>query len=332
MKRHLEQYGHIVNLQRMHNPRTGTALGNIAVEFQTHSEARRCVEKEHLRKGGLPTSGMRPTPAELAEGWSVHFDADRNLYNALEAYVKNPPKEEKEKPAEPKPPTVDTPNAAGTPSVHIPSAPTTSSIPIPPTAHHPLPPRPDSIPRTPGTPNPLVPSYVKQERLNWKEQHFGTAARVNQPPPERNETRGRDRVEPPNRARTPEGLRQRRMQAALAMEQSSNRAGRDSSTVQGDAGFRESGDEGKEGVGKEGEKEKEFDEEMREKMRREHAEVVRQLKDNGNEYLELYLPAEARKTPVKESVVREIFEKKCITPAKVSTAYLFGWFLLTSGI
>ena len=151
------------------------------------------------------------------------------------------------------------------------------------------------------------------ERQNWKQQMFSTAR--GERPPERNDI-------PPKpaeagRARTPDAIRRLRRAAA---GNSHNHPAGDFPVSRGDEGAREEGGEGKVAEKKEGEKQKEpeLDEETKARMRKEHGEVVRQLKENGNEYLELYLPPEARKPPPKESVVRDIFEKKCITPAKVS--------------
>jgi hypothetical protein len=76
-------------------------------------------------------------------------------------------------------------------------------------------------------------------------------------------------------------------------------------------------------------KEPVVDEETKERRRKEREEVVRQLGENGFEYLEIYLPADAREeSVVKESAVRDIFEKKCITPQKVSgISFSVLWFL-----
>ncbi|KAF8884232.1 hypothetical protein CPB84DRAFT_1789433 [Gymnopilus junonius] len=54
----------------------GSALGIVFVKFQTHEEAKRCVEREHGRKGGIGALGVSMMKPGEVEEWKVVFDGE----------------------------------------------------------------------------------------------------------------------------------------------------------------------------------------------------------------------------------------------------------------
>lgn len=54
IRRHYGQYGALVGFEPQIDKENGSALGIVHIKFQTHEEAKKCVERENGRKGGLP--------------------------------------------------------------------------------------------------------------------------------------------------------------------------------------------------------------------------------------------------------------------------------------
>ncbi|KAJ2936540.1 hypothetical protein H1R20_g555, partial [Candolleomyces eurysporus] len=286
LRRHVSQYGQLQNFIRRQDPVTGQALGVVLVEFTTHLEARRCVEKENGRRGGLLNTNKD-------EEWTVVFDADKTKADLVVNKLLEMQKREREQKQNPLPP-------------HLPAAPVPSS------SHHPqhpsLPARPADPPRTPSTPNPIAPSH--HSHSNWIDRRPPlNHSKESGPHPAGSKPADYD-------APMPSLLQQARRAKQALSNNHQDPANRQEGPGQGGE-TSGAGPSSASGGEEEKPKEPELDEETKEKMRKEREEVLRQLAENGHEYLEIYLPSEAREQAVKESAVRDIFEKKCITPQKV---------------
>lgn len=54
IKRHYSHYGPLMSVEPQIDKENGSALGIVLIKYSSHEEAKRCVEKENGRKGGLP--------------------------------------------------------------------------------------------------------------------------------------------------------------------------------------------------------------------------------------------------------------------------------------
>ncbi|KAG2007314.1 Setd1a protein [Coprinopsis cinerea AmutBmut pab1-1] len=155
LKRHLGQYGQIVSFDPQIDREKGSALGVVHVRFMTHEEARRCLEKENGRKGGLKNM-------QREEEWNVVFDGEGKVLQSYKILLDQARKDER-KPTGP--PAVGPgpgqrprlPN--GIPSTSsLPARPTGGSTPQTPihpySSHGPPPPKPPHLPAS-VPPNPM---------------------------------------------------------------------------------------------------------------------------------------------------------------------------------
>src|SRR5688572_2194725 len=76
LKRHIAQYGTVVSFEAKIDSENAMPLGLVYVKFATGEEARKCVEKENGKKGGL--MGVKNE-----EEWTVMVDRGGKVLRAL---------------------------------------------------------------------------------------------------------------------------------------------------------------------------------------------------------------------------------------------------------
>ncbi|PPR00020.1 hypothetical protein CVT24_009027, partial [Panaeolus cyanescens] len=79
LRRNFLQHGNIMSFEPQIDKENGSALGIIALRYSNHDEAKRCVEKEDGRKGGI-IGAIKP--GEVEE-WRVVFDGDGSKLKAV---------------------------------------------------------------------------------------------------------------------------------------------------------------------------------------------------------------------------------------------------------
>jgi len=92
LRRNFQQYGNLVSFEPQIDKENGSALGILFLKFGTHEEAKRCVEKEHGRKGGLISLGK---PGELEE-WKAVLDGEGSKLKAVLKELEERKKRERE--------------------------------------------------------------------------------------------------------------------------------------------------------------------------------------------------------------------------------------------
>ncbi|KAF4612764.1 hypothetical protein D9613_011728 [Agrocybe pediades] len=83
LRRHFSQYGYINSFEAQIDKENGSALGIVHIKFQTHEEAKRCVDRENGRKGGIMGVSLAPKKAGDVEEWKVVFDGDSAKLKAV---------------------------------------------------------------------------------------------------------------------------------------------------------------------------------------------------------------------------------------------------------
>ena len=83
LRRHFSQYGPIISFDPQIDKENGSALGILLVKYETHEEAKRCVEKEHGRKGGIGLIAASMLKPGETEEWTVVFDWEGLKMKAL---------------------------------------------------------------------------------------------------------------------------------------------------------------------------------------------------------------------------------------------------------
>jgi len=323
LRRHVSQYGKVNHFDMKHD-QIGQALGILSVEFSNHHEAKLCVERENGRKGGI-SNAVVSRNGEVEEWHVVFDDAERSVAAAVEKEVARVKAEkarlEKEKLERER---VER-ERRQQPHPSLPAKPAV----VPQTPQTPGTPNPTSYGARIGERRPTMPtrnegSYVRdgkereRDRGDRERERDYRDARDSRDPAYRDRERERERKDEPTPTPTTEtglaSLHKAREERRLREEQekeAARRAEQARREAQSADSVQEVRKESEEGEGKKEEVVSEADKKERE-------EVLRCLRENGHDYLEVYLPIEARRPPLKESLVREIFEKKCITPAKVS--------------
>ncbi len=79
LRRTFTTHGALLSFEPQIDSSNGSALGILALKYTTHADAKRCVEREHGRRGGLlRTAGVHlsGSGAGAEEEWRVVFDGD----------------------------------------------------------------------------------------------------------------------------------------------------------------------------------------------------------------------------------------------------------------
>ncbi|KAF8958959.1 hypothetical protein BDZ97DRAFT_1761764 [Flammula alnicola] len=82
LRRNFGQYGPLITFEPQIDKENGSALGVLFIKFQTHEEAKRCVERENGRKGGIAGLTMSVKQGEIEE-WKVVFDGEGSRLKAV---------------------------------------------------------------------------------------------------------------------------------------------------------------------------------------------------------------------------------------------------------
>ncbi|KAJ3504612.1 hypothetical protein NLJ89_g7849 [Agrocybe chaxingu] len=81
LRRHFSQFGTVLSFEPQIDKENGSALGIFSIKFQLHEEAKRCLEKENGKRGGLGV-GM-PLKLGEVEEWRVVYDGDGSRLKAI---------------------------------------------------------------------------------------------------------------------------------------------------------------------------------------------------------------------------------------------------------
>ncbi|PPQ92507.1 hypothetical protein CVT25_010340 [Psilocybe cyanescens] len=81
LRRTFAAYGNVISFEPQIDKENGSALGILYIKYQNHEEARRCVEREHGRKGGV-VAGLPMKPGEVEE-WKVVLDGEGTKLRAV---------------------------------------------------------------------------------------------------------------------------------------------------------------------------------------------------------------------------------------------------------
>ena len=92
LRRNFQQYGNLVSFEPQIDKENGSALGILFLKFSLHEEAKRCVEKEHGRKGGLTSLGKL---GEVEE-WKAVLDGEGFKLKAVLKGLEDRKRREKE--------------------------------------------------------------------------------------------------------------------------------------------------------------------------------------------------------------------------------------------
>ena len=92
LRRNFQQYGNLVSFEPQIDKENGSALGILFLKFSLHEEAKRCVEKEHGRKGGL-TSLVK---SGEVEEWKAVLDGEGLKLKAVLKGLEDRKRREKE--------------------------------------------------------------------------------------------------------------------------------------------------------------------------------------------------------------------------------------------
>ena len=92
LRRNFQQYGNLVSFEPQIDKENGSALGILFLKFSLHEEAKRCVEKEHGRKGGL-TSLVK---SGEVEEWKAVLDGEGSKLKAVLKGLEDRKRREKE--------------------------------------------------------------------------------------------------------------------------------------------------------------------------------------------------------------------------------------------
>ncbi|KAI0052382.1 hypothetical protein FA95DRAFT_1391046 [Auriscalpium vulgare] len=83
IRRHFSAHGNIVSFEPQIDKTTGGALGIIFIKYSSHSEAARCVEREHGKKMGTGTVLSLSTGAADGQEMKVVLDGERKILAAV---------------------------------------------------------------------------------------------------------------------------------------------------------------------------------------------------------------------------------------------------------
>ncbi|KDR74904.1 hypothetical protein GALMADRAFT_566958 [Galerina marginata CBS 339.88] len=83
LRRHFSQHGPVLSFEAQIDKENGSALGILFVRYATHEEARRCVEREHGRRGGIMGMGGVGLKLGEVEEWKVVLDGDGGKLKAV---------------------------------------------------------------------------------------------------------------------------------------------------------------------------------------------------------------------------------------------------------
>ena len=92
LRRNFQQDGNLVSFEPQIDKENGSALGILFLKFSIHEEAKRCVEKEHGRKGGLISLGK----SGEAEEWKAVLDGEGIKLKAVLKGLEDMKRREKE--------------------------------------------------------------------------------------------------------------------------------------------------------------------------------------------------------------------------------------------
>ena len=92
LRRNFQRHGNLISFEPQIDKENGSALGILFLKFCTHEEAKRCVEKENGRKGGLVPSGK---PGEVEE-WKAVLDGEGAKLKAVLKGLEDRKRREKE--------------------------------------------------------------------------------------------------------------------------------------------------------------------------------------------------------------------------------------------
>ena len=92
LRRNFQQYGNLASFEPQIDKENGSALGILFLKFSTHEEAKRCVEKEHGRKGGLTSLGK----SGEVEEWKAVLDGEGSKLKAVLKGLEDRKRREKE--------------------------------------------------------------------------------------------------------------------------------------------------------------------------------------------------------------------------------------------
>ena len=92
LRRNFQQYGNLVSFEPQIDKENGSALGILFLKFGAHEEAKRCMEKEHGRKGGLSSL----VKSGDVEEWKAVFDGEGTILKAVLKGLEDRKRREKE--------------------------------------------------------------------------------------------------------------------------------------------------------------------------------------------------------------------------------------------
>ncbi|KAF8153235.1 hypothetical protein B0H34DRAFT_663177 [Crassisporium funariophilum] len=95
LRQYLGQHGNVVSYEPQVDNQTGGAIGVLFLKYSTHEEAKRCVQKENGKKGGLQSNTLAMKPGEVEE-WKVVFDGEGVKLKAVMRELVERKKREKE--------------------------------------------------------------------------------------------------------------------------------------------------------------------------------------------------------------------------------------------
>ena len=92
LRRNFQQHGNLISFEPQIDKENGSALGILFLKFGTHEEAKRCVEKENGRKGGLVSLGK----SGEVEEWKAVLDGEGSKLKAVLKGLEDRKRREKE--------------------------------------------------------------------------------------------------------------------------------------------------------------------------------------------------------------------------------------------
>ena len=92
LRRNFQQYGNLISFEPQIDKENGSALGILFLKFSAHEEAKRCVEKENGRRGGLTSLGK----SGEVEEWKAVLDGEGSKMKAVLRGLEDRKRREKE--------------------------------------------------------------------------------------------------------------------------------------------------------------------------------------------------------------------------------------------
>ncbi|TFK19254.1 hypothetical protein FA15DRAFT_674606 [Coprinopsis marcescibilis] len=283
LKRHVAQYGSVLSFEPKIDSIRGVAMGVVIVKFATHEEAKKCLEKEHGRRGGL-------THMQKNEEWSVVWDEDGKVAAALVKHIELT----RRAGSKPKPPY---PNGIST---------SASSGPKP---------GGESTPQTPSTSAPpkYPPHRGSDLRYPQRSQHPHPSES------KRSESRVTQVVE---KVPAPIPLNLQRAKEEIKRPPEESTRSSDPARADSSSGGKGESSAGKEpSSDKPAEEKLKVPEKSEEEKAAERARITQELTAIGKEYVHVQILADADPYTVKESRIRTYFETYGIVPDKILRNY-----------